>query len=661
MSSLLSTGSGTGQNKGKGKARQHTRTPRAENGGISRSSSSSSLEFEEDDLIMPLSDRSYDLHGQTLDSDEVPEEDDRLLATTDDGARGLKDRNTVRFPASRPAGIQREGWIQVVGYSLPRPLVYLFSLPPILILLSLLTRPFTSNNHPSHTHYRYPTLRNGTTSFHPTVILISLDGFRPSYLSTHSHLLPNLIALGSRTPSSGVGEDDSTDGHGDGVSDGWGVRAESMQPVFPTLTFPNHWSLMTGLYPESHGIIANDFWDPLFASEPSSLDVSHTRKTALLQHEQGSFFDPPTIRRGETARSDNNLEIGTAEEDFPGKRSENGAQFVYTDENKSWDGHWWWGEPIWSVVERVGKKAAVIMWPGPPVTTAGISPSYFVPYRALSPNDKLTQIFAYLDKPLSTRPEFIASYFPEIDQNAHRAGPMSIGVNESLALMDEMIGGLVQGLDQRNLTGLVNVVIVSDHGMTETSNARMIYLDEILGEEGINAIEHQDGWPSVGLRFEEGTDVEAYLKILLDAAEGSNGTFAVYTHETMPERWHFSHGHRIAPIYIVPKVGWAITTHHEHFVVFEGDYQPKGNHGYDNASPEMQAIFFAQGPIAESLRMASTQDGSSDMISLDPPIMKGFKNLEIFSLVTALLGIPDDEEPPHNGTEGFWDRYLDSF
>lgn len=82
-----------------------------------------------------------------------------------------------------------------------------------------------------------------------------------------------------------------------------------MQPVFPTLTFPNHWSLMTGLYPSSHGIVANDFWDPIFDEKENK-----------------------------------------------------GAQFVYTEESKSWDSRWWWGEPIWEVVEKVGRKAAVIMW-----------------------------------------------------------------------------------------------------------------------------------------------------------------------------------------------------------------------------------------------------------------------------------------------------------
>ncbi|WVR05549.1 hypothetical protein IAU60_002568 [Kwoniella sp. DSM 27419] len=528
----------------------------------SSSSISASSEATRDDHLA---------HGTT-------HQDDQGLASEQEGLLAGSGRPPVkRFEVDDP--ITRRGWVRICGVTLPRPLVYLFSALSILLIYGLVPHGLTP------AAIRHTTLSNGTHAFHPTTLLISLDGFRPSYLSSHPHLLSNLISLGQAE---------------------FGNRAESMQPVFPTLTFPNHWSLMTGLYPESHGIIANDFWDPLFVSSSSA---------------DGSSEDETT-----------------------------GAQFVYTEEDKSWDARWWWGEPIWSVVERAKRKSAVIMWPGPPVTTAGIAPSYFVPYRELSPSRKLDEIFGYLDKELADRPEFIAAYFPEIDQNGHHSGPDSRGVNVSLEAMDQMVGGLLAGLEERNLTRLVNVVIVSDHGMTETSNERMIYLDDILGEDGIAAIEHKDGWPSVGLRFKEGTDVSVYQRRLMDASAESNGTFAVYTHETMPVRWHFSHGRRVAPIYIVPTLGWAITDHHEHFVIYQGDYQPKGNHGYDNTFPQMQAIFFAHGPVGRDLKKANLK-------SQDPPVLDSFRNLEIFSLITGLLGLTE-MEPPHNGTEGFWQRYL---
>ena len=95
-----------------------------------------------------------------------------------------------------------------------------------------------------------------------------------------------------------------------------------MRPCFPTQTFPNHWSIMTGLYPESHGIIFNEFYDP-------QMDKT----------------------------------------------------FVYTKKEASWESEWWLGEPMWSVAERGGRSSANIMWAGPPVTQNGIAPSLFIPFR----------------------------------------------------------------------------------------------------------------------------------------------------------------------------------------------------------------------------------------------------------------------------------------
>jgi len=120
------------------------------------------------------------------------------------------------------------------------------------------------------------------------------------------------------------------------------------------------------------------------------------------------------------------------------------------------------------------------------------------------------------------------------------------------------------------------VVILSDDGMTSTHNERLIFLDDILGEDGYAAIEHRDGWPSVGLRFKEGSDVQLYHTRLLEAAAKSDGSFGVYTRETMPGQWHFQSTTRIAPIYVVPKLGWALTDHHEYEPHPRGRLQAKG-------------------------------------------------------------------------------------
>ena len=119
---------------------------------------------------------------------------------------------------------------------------------------------------------------------------------------------------------------------------------------------------------------------------------------------------------------------------------------------------------------------------------------------------------------------------------------------------------LHEALTARNLTDIVDIVFVSDHGMADTSHPEWVYIDDYLDKQALDLISHEDGWPSMGLRFSPEANSSAYLNILQDAAKNNSEKFDVYTHETMPERYHFSHNPRIAPIYIVPKYGYALTT-----------------------------------------------------------------------------------------------------
>ena len=115
-------------------------------------------------------------------------------------------------------------------------------------------------------------------------------------------------------------------------------------------------------------------------------------------------------------------------------------------------------------------------------------------------------------------------------------------------------------LKARNLTEIVDIVFVSDHGMADTSHPEWVYVDDYLDQQAFDLVEHEDGWPSMGLRFSPKANSSAYLNILSEAAKNNGEKFDVYTHETMPERYHFSHNPRIAPIYIIPKYGYALTT-----------------------------------------------------------------------------------------------------
>jgi len=142
--------------------------------------------------------------------------------------------------------------------------------------------------------------------------------------------------------------------------------------------------------------------------------------------------------------------------------------------------------------------------------------------------------------PLSQRPQLVLSYLPEVDQNGHAHGPNSGDVDDALELVDQFVEGLWGLVVERNLTGVVDVVVVSDHGMTETSDVRLVFLDELLGEDLYAKVEHKEGWPSAGLRFREDAGVdEAQVVEMLKAKAKEVGGFQVYTHETMPERYHF--------------------------------------------------------------------------------------------------------------------------
>lgn len=372
-----------------------------------------------------------------------------------------------------------------------------------------------------------------------------------------------------------------------------------------------------------------------------------------------------------------------------------GKEFVYTDPARSWAPEWWKGEPvrfmsyllntsdvagqIWSTAVKQGKKSANIFWPGPPLMEDGTSPTYWYPFiNDYPPSDKLVTLFNLLDKELGERPELVTLYIPEVDQEGHRSGIRSAALNATLTTMDEFARNLMAGLRERNLEKLVNVLFVSDHGMTDTSNERLIFLDDedMLGKEGFAGLISREAWPNAGLRFDPKLNSSMYLaKLELAAAKPDSG-FAVFTPETMLDRWHFSDGgNRIPEIYLVPQEGWAVTHRTEYHSVMGGDYEPKGNHGYDNAYDSMvrpphlldladgnqHAIFVAHGPFAEHIK-ASTDHSSRLSVSKEHhpegiTLMPGFPNLEVHDLVARLLGI----RPAHtNGTSGFWDLFLES-
>lgn len=402
-------------------------------------------------------------------------------------------------------------------------------------------------------------ISNGTALFAPTTILISLDGFRADFLKRG--ITPCLNAL--------VAE---------------GVSPDYMLPSFPSVTFPNHYTLATGLYPESHGVVGNTFWD------------------SKIQ-----------------------------------------AEFLYTDPAKSMQPEWWSGEPIWVTAEKQGIRSAIHMWPGSEAHIMGIEPSFLDKYNGSELlSKKVDRILEFLDKPGqedmfaeedTMRPQLIAAYVPNVDADGHLYGPNSTEIRKTISEVDTMLNELVEGLDERNLTNIVNIVVVSDHGMATTSTDRLIQLEDLIN---LNLVDHIDGWPLYGLRPKNLADLQGlYDKLVSEAAV--NPAFDVYLRDVnMPERYHFSKNERIAPLWIVPKTGWAIVTKEE-FNVKEGKeqgkvYHPMGLHGYDHENPLMRAIFIARGPAFPHAPNSRVE---------------AFQNIEVYNIVSDSLKLTPN---PNNGT-----------
>src|SRR5688572_15430716 len=213
------------------------------------------------------------------------------------------------------------------------------------------------------------------------VILISFDGFRWDYETKAP--APNLRSLAAR-----------------------GVRAESLIPSFPTKTFPNHYTIVTGLYPGHHGIVANNIHDP------------STGRTLTLA---------------------NRKEVG--------------------------DPMWWGGEPIWVTAQRQGLTSGAVFWPGSEAPIGGMYPRCWKLFDdSYPPDDRVDEILGWLELPPVERPRFITLYFSDVDSAGHSFGPDSIEVQEAVRRVDGYLGRLLKGLDARGLTNAVNVVVVSDHG-----------------------------------------------------------------------------------------------------------------------------------------------------------------------------------------------------
>ena len=233
------------------------------------------------------------------------------------------------------------------------------------------------------------------TSSDVPLIVISLDGFRWDYTTVYPAESATLRGL---------------------MREGATVRA--LIPVFPSNTFPNHYSIVTGLYPAHHGIINNDFFDPQL-----------------------------------------------------------GAVFKYNVLAANHDPRWWGGEPIWVTAIKQGRKATTSFWVGSETEINGIRPTHWRVYDPRLPFEtRLEDVVTWMKQPVSERPAVVTFYMEEVNGAGHRFGPNSPQVAAAIRLCDERIATLLSRLRAENIEP--NVIIVSDHGMTSTSIDRVVLLED---------------------------------------------------------------------------------------------------------------------------------------------------------------------------------------
>jgi len=357
----------------------------------------------------------------------------------------------------------------------------------------------------------------------PVTILVSIDGFRADYLTRG--ITPNLSALAAS-----------------------GISA-AMRPSFPSVTFPNHYTLVTGLRPDRSGIVGN---------------------------------------RMEDARK-------------PG--------VVFTMQT---DDPFWWteAEPIWVTAEKAGIHTATMFWPGSNVDFGGVRPTDWQQYaHDVNDRQRVDAIIDWLRRPAVTRPTLLTLYFDEVDTAGHKYGPDATELNDTVRHVDEAIGRLRQGL--ADLGQPANLVIVADHGMAAISAERVVRLDKLLRDGSFTAI--ADG-PYAAITPLPG-ETAAVEKALL----GQHDHYACYRKGELPARLHYGTNPRVPPIVCLAETGWLVLTRDP-----PADHPPSGGaHGFDNAAPEMLALFIAAGPAIKPVGQIAT-----------------FDNVDVAPLLRDLIGLP---------------------
>lgn len=378
-----------------------------------------------------------------------------------------------------------------------------------------------------------PTTPVAATPAHE-VILVSIDALPASVIG--SSAMPTLDAIAAA-----------------------GVRADWMISSVPTLTFPNHYTLATGLYPDHHGIVHNNMSDP----------------------ELGIFASK------EAASAD--------------------------------DGRWWGGEPIWATLQKQGGIAATMFWPGSGAEIAGQRPRHRRAFdKTVTAAARVDQILAWLDLPPGQRPQLLTLYFDQFDIAAHDGGTSSPDAIAAQRTVDAALARLRDGLRARGLEPTTDLIVVSDHGMSDVPRDQVRYLDDVLPPDAYDT----PWWGAfVGIVPKPGHE-----DAVANAFVGAHDHYRCWRKAEVPAEWHFGTHRRIPAIVCQTDAGWRVQPRS----VPLWPQPVRGEHGFAAEAPSMRATFVAAGP--------SFRPGV---------VLAPFPNVDIYPLLAHLLGV---QPAPNDGS-----------
>lgn len=318
------------------------------------------------------------------------------------------------------------------------------------------------------------------------VLMVSFDGFRYDYVE-HYHLrnFRKLIRQGT--------------------------AAEYMIPSYPSKTFPNHYTLVTGLYPGNHGLVDNKFYDPASGKSYSS-------------HNKQMVTDPDMYR----------------------------------------------GIPLWQLASREGLKSASYYWVGSEAPVAGRYPDYYLPYNHQTPNnERIDSVMSWLALPADQRPHLITLYFALIDDSGHDYGPFSPENKDQLQEADRLLGNLMKRIDRCGLP--VNLIVVSDHGMYEMHNDPGTYIPfrKLMRpfDEQVIVVNSET---HVHLYRQDTTDMHKVYRHFKE----NESHYTTYWRKDIPEKWHYREDPRVGDILLVADPGYSFELPEEHGTYGSHGYAP---------------------------------------------------------------------------------------